>query len=342
MSKSSSPGLGSRPPTGSSVVDLVARALERWPAGVDIVPASRLDRHAFATGRAVVIVLDAAIDRALLAAHYPVAVLDGAAETDGLLVLPAQGPDNDLASLGAVARMAERLRLPDGCPWDREQTHTSLRPHLLEEAYEVLDALDSGDPLKLRDELGDLLFQIAIHAQLASEAGTFDLGDVSRAINEKLVRRHPHVFAGTMVDGGDLLIQWEQIKRAERTAAAEDGEARPSSIVDGVPRSLPALFAAERLQERAARVRLVPPRIQLPLDVDDQEFLGDLLFDLVAEARDRGFDAEAALRDANARFAARVGRVEARARVDGRELESYAPDELRAMWEDSHDEVPQA
>ena len=315
---------------------------------MDIVPASRLDRHAFATGRAVVIVLDAPVDRALLAAHYPAAVLaaadagDEAEEHAGLLVLPPRDPYEDLASLGAVARIAERLRRPDGCPWDREQTHASLRPHLLEEAYETLDALDSGDAGKLRDELGDLLFQIAIHAQLAHEAGKFDLGDVSRAISEKLVRRHPHVFAGTAIAGGDLLVQWEQIKRAERKDTEQKDADGTSSIVDGVPRSLPALFAAERLQERAARVRLVPPRVQLPLDIDDPEFLGDLLFDLVAEARDRGFDAERALADANARFAARVGRVEARARAAGRELESYAPDELRRLWEDSGVEVPQA
>lgn len=253
-------------------------------------------------------------------------------------------PDRDpvLGSLGELARIAERLRQPDGCPWDREQTHASLRPHLLEEAYETLDALDSGDPNQLRDELGDLLFQIVIHAQLAKEAGAFDLGDVARSINEKLVRRHPHVFAGTAIAGGDLLVQWEQIKRAERKNEQGHDAGAARSIVDGVPRSLPALFAAERLQERAARVGLVPSRIQLPLDVDDPEFLGDVLFDLVAEARDRGFDAERALGDANARFAARVGRVEARARADGRELESYAPDELRTMWEDSDVEVPQA
>ena len=331
-----------------SVADLVASVLERWPGGVDVIPASCLDRHAFATGRAVVIVLDAAVDRSLLAAHYPAAILEAATESHGLLLLPPRDPYTDLASLSTVARIAERLRQPDGCPWDREQTHASLRPHLLEEAYEALDALDSGDPGKLRDELGDLLFQIVIHAQLASEAGTFDLADVSRAIGEKLVRRHPHVFAGTVIDDGDLLVQWEQIKRAERKAAqrgvagTESSGESPGSIVDGVPRSLPALFAAERLQERAARVGLVPPRVQLPLDVDDPEFLGDLLFDLVAEARDRGFDAERALGEANARFAARVGRVEARARADGRELESYAPEELRTIWEDSHDEVPQA
>src|SRR5207237_7289038 len=131
------------------------------------------------------------------------------------------------------------------------------------------------------------LFQTAIHAQLASEAGAFDMADVSRSIGEKLVRRHPHVFAGTSLEGKDLLVQWEQIKRDEK-------KERRASILDGVPRSLPALFAAERLQERAARVKLRPPRIELPLDVDDPEFLGALPFALVAEAREHGVDAETA------------------------------------------------
>ncbi len=316
-------------------------ALEAWPGGVDIVPASALDRHAFASARAVAIALDAPLDRAFLLKHYPAAVVAAAEQSaaDGFLVLPARDPYADLASLGAISRIAERLRAPGGCPWDREQTHASLRPHLLEEAYEALDALDRGDLATLKDELGDLLFQIAIHAQLASEAGVFDLADVSRAIGEKLVRRHPHVFAGTSLDGTDLLVQWEQIKRAEKQ---EKHTPAPASILDGVPRSLPALFAAERLQERAARVKLVPPRVQLPLDVDDEEFLGELLFDLVAEARDRGFDAETALREANERFAAHVRRVETRAREDGRELESYADTDLRALWEATRDEVQAA
>ena len=317
-------------------------ALEAWPGGVDIVPASALDRHAFASARAVAIALDAPLDRPLLLKHYPATVVDAAERnaTDGFLVLPARDPYTDLASLGAISRIAERLRAPGGCPWDREQTHASLRPHLLEEAYEALDALDRGDLATLKDELGDLLFQIAIHAQLASEAGEFDLADVSRAIGEKLVRRHPHVFAGTSLDGTDLLVQWEQIKRQEKQD--KQTTAAPASILDGVPRSLPALFAAERLQERAARVKLVPPRVQLPLDVDDEEFLGELLFDLVAEARDRGFDAETALREANARFTAHVGRVEARAREAGREIESYGDADMRALWEATRDEVQAA
>jgi uncharacterized protein YabN with tetrapyrrole methylase and pyrophosphatase domain len=318
--------------------DLLREVLAAWPGGVDIVPASALDRHAFESTRAVAIALDAPIDRALLLRHYPAEVLDTAEPADGFLVLPPRDPYADLASLGAVSRIAERLRAPGGCPWDREQTHASLRPHLLEEAYEALEALDRGDLATLRDELGDLLFQIAIHAQLASEEGAFDMADVSRSIGEKLVRRHPHVFAGTSLDGKDLLVQWEQIKRLEKQ---EQKETR-TSILDGVPRSLPALFAAERLQERAARVTLRPPRIELPMDIDDPEFLGELLFGIVAEARDRGFDAETALREANERFAAHVGRVEQRAKAEGRELESYGDAELRAMWEATSGEVQAA
>lgn len=272
--------------------------------------------------------LDAPPDAALLRRHYgpdfvPVALAPGYA------LLPARDPIADPASVAAVARIAERLRAPDGCPWDREQTHASLRPHLLEEAYEALEALDSGDADRLRDELGDLLFQIAIHAQLAFEEGAFDLSDVARSIGEKLVRRHPHVFDGTQIQG-DLLAQWERIKREER---AEKGATE--SITSGVPRDLPALFAAERLQERAARVGIDPPRIDLPLDVDDAAFLGDLLFDLVAAAREKGFDAESALREANERFVRRIRRVEDQARADGRALESYSPDEMRALWSET-------
>jgi len=249
--------------------------------------------------------------------------------TSRFLVLAPLEPFADLASLDTVMRIAERLRAPDGCPWDREQTHASLRPHLLEEAYEALGALDSGDPARLRDELGDLLFQIAIHAQLGREEGSFDANEVARRLNEKLIRRHPHVFAGKEIVGGDLLAQWEQIKRDE------EGDGQQKSLLGGVPRELPALFAAERMLERAARVKIEPPRLDLPLDIDDQDFLGELLFDVVAAARDAGFDAETALRDANERFAAHVGRVEARATKDGRALESYAPDEMRRVWDET-------
>jgi tetrapyrrole methylase family protein/MazG family protein len=309
-----------------------------------VVPASRLDRHALSTLRAVAIALDAPVDWALLRARYPadhpVTLLDpdrastlAEVERDlgksRLLVLAPLEPFADLASLDTVVRIAERLRAPDGCPWDREQTHASLRPHLLEEAYEALAALDSGDPARLRDELGDLLFQIAIHAQLGREEGTFDANEVARRLNEKLIRRHPHVFAGKEIVGGDLLAQWEQIKRGE------ESDDQRKSLLGGVPPELPALFAAERMLERAARVKIEPPRLDLPLDIDDQEFLGELLFDVVAAARVAGFDAETALREANERFAAHVGRVEARAGKDGRAVESYAPDEMRRLWDET-------
>jgi tetrapyrrole methylase family protein/MazG family protein len=321
----------------------LAAVLERWPAGIDLVPASRLDRHAFSTLRAVAIALDAPVDWAVLRGRYPAdhpvtflepdrATTLADAERDAagsrFLVLAPLEPFADLASLDTVVRITERLRAPEGCPWDREQTHASLRPHLLEEAYEALAALDSADPARLRDELGDLLLQIALHAQLAREEGTFDASEVARKLNEKLIRRHPHVFAGKEIAGGDLLAQWEGIKREE-----QDGGAH--GLLGGVPRELPALFAAERMLERAARVKLEPPRLDLPLDVDDQDFLGELLFDVVAAARDAGFDAETALREANERFAAHVGRIEARAAKDGRALESYAPEEMRRVWDET-------
>ena len=231
-------------------------------------------------------------------------------------------------AVAELARIADRLRAPDGCPWDREQTHATLRPFLLEEAYEALDALDAGDPAKLREELGDLLFQVVIHAQLAREEGEFDLGDVARLLSEKLVRRHPHVFEGKAIEG-DVLSQWEKIKRAEKP---KDDR---TSILDGIPAALPSLFRAERLQERIERVGLVPARVDLPIDIDDERFLGDLLFEIVATARDLGYDAETALRGANERFSARVRRVEERARASGRDLGAYEPEELSRMWEET-------
>jgi tetrapyrrole methylase family protein/MazG family protein len=341
-------------PGTSSTPDLsgtLERILARFPGGVDVIPASALDRHSFSTLRAVVLVLDAKPDLELLRKHYPAAhpliALDGSGERPvsfdvlgtidtRFVVFPPVDPYVDLASVAAIGRIADRLRAPDGCPWDREQTHASLRPHLLEEAYEALEALDSGDMERLRDELGDLLFQVAIHAQLAYEEGAFDLSDVAKRLGEKLVRRHPHVFAGVAIPGGDLLGQWERIKREEREGAPEHDRAKEGrSVLGGVPKDLPALFAAERLQERAARVRMVPPRIDLPVDVDDPEFLGELLFDLVGAAREQGFDAETALREANERFMRHVARVETRARADGRALESYSAGEMRSLWDET-------
>src|SRR5213593_552843 len=312
---------------------LLERLLARFPGGVDVIRASALDRHSFNTLRPIVLVLDAELDRVLIAKHYP-AGTEAEPLAPGFALLPAREPYADLASLATLTRIAERLRAPNGCPWDREQTHQSLRPHLLEEAYEALEALDSGDLDRLRDELGDLLFQVAIHAQLAHEERAFDIADVAQRLGEKLVRRHPHVFEGVPIEGGDLLGQWERIKREERAERPERANGE-KSVLGGVPKDLPALFAAERLQERAARVRMVPPRIELPVDVDDPEFLGELLFDLVGAAREQGFDAETALREANERFTRHVARVEARAAADGRALESYSAAAMRRMWDET-------
>ena len=210
-------------------------------------------------------------------------------------------------AVGELVDVAARLRAPDGCPWDREQTHRSLRAFLVEEAYEALAAIDAGDAEELREELGDVLFQVVIHAQLAREEATFDLADVADGATAKLIRRHPHVFAGTTLAEGDVLAQWERIKRAER---GDEGE--PASVLEGMPPGMPALFAAERLLERAARVGIVPePRAKSADPLRDQDALGDALFGLVALAREAGLDAETALREANERFAQRVRRKEA-------------------------------
>src|SRR5690348_6031195 len=168
----------------------------------------------------------------------------------------------DFADL--VATMA-RLRGPGGCPWDRAQTPASLRPFLLEEAYETLDAIDSGDLTRLKEELGDLLLQVVFHAQMAAESGTFTIDDVVDGLADKLVRRHPHVFGDVTVGGsGDVLTNWETIKAQERTeglhgSPSEAGAAGPDGALDGLPRTLPALALAQRLQERAARTGFTWP-----------------------------------------------------------------------------------
>jgi MazG family protein len=245
--------------------------------------------------------------------------------------------------------ISARLREPDGCPWDREQTHQTLRSHLLEEAYEVYDALEAGATPELADELGDLWLQIVLHAQLAAEAGVFDLADVQAAIATKIVRRHPHVFGDAEArTASDVNRQWERIKATER-----EDEARGSSTkgaLDGIAGSLPALAASQEMQERAANIGYDWPSLDGVLDkvveetdelraagADDAdpaawaEEFGDLLFVLVNVARKRGIEAEAAVRAANAKFKRRFGRVESMAAARGvalRELDFAALDDL--------------
>lgn len=273
-----------------------------------------------------------------------------------------------------------RLRALDGCPWDREQTHASLRKYLLEETYETLEALDAGDMEALEGELGDLLLQVVFHAQVADEAGVFDFGDVVAGIVGKLIRRHPHVFgAAESQDTQAVLRNWEALKRAERaeraatkrtgTASSSDSTGaestsparavRPldeSSMLTGVPRAMPALAYAQAVQERAARVGFDWPDVAGVVDKvaeeareltaaapeGRQEELGDLLFTIVNLARRLGIDAEEALRGANHKFRTRFAAMEGAAGVAGKTLEQYDLAELDALWEAAKLSLPRS
>ncbi len=237
------------------------------------------------------------------------------------------------------------LRAPDGCPWDREQTHQSLRRNLLEEAYEVLAALDAEEADALREELGDLLLQIVLHSQIAVEEGEFSMSDVIASIDAKIKRRHPHVFGDVQVSGvGDVVANWETIKQGER---AENGNGLKSAL-DGVPRDLPALAQAEAYSERASRVGFDWPSVDGILDKvaeeareiraatspqERTEEFGDLLFALVNTARWMKIDPEAALRAANEKFVARFRDVEALARAQSRDLKGMSLADLDELWE---------
>jgi len=275
------------------------------------------------------------------------------------LYLAPVSVESAVAGPWAMPAISARLRAPGGCPWDQEQTHASLRKHLLEEAYEVYDALESGATPALAGELGDLLLQVVLHAQLAAEAGVFDLADVQAAIATKIVRRHPHVFGDAEArTASDVNRQWERIKADERAEAgaaeadiAEPGDpvAPPRGALDGISASLPALAASQEMQERAANLGYDWPSIDGVLDkvveeadelraaADDPdpaawtEEFGDLLFVLVNVARKRGVEAEAAVRAANAKFRRRFASVERQAADRGvalRDLDFAALDEL--------------
>ncbi len=241
-----------------------------------------------------------------------------------------------------VAIMA-RLRGPGGCPWDAQQTHESLREYMLEEVYEVLEAVEEGDLERLRGELGDLLLQVVFHAELAREAGHFDIEDVCRKICDKLEYRHPHVFGTVQVqDADEVLTNWERLKKQE----AEHRDR--TSALDGVPRALPALQQAAELQKKAAKVGFDWPEITGPLQKVHEELdellhastqreveaeFGDLLFAIVNCARFMKVDPEGALRAANGRFTRRFRHVEATAEAQGRSLHDMALEEMDELWE---------
>jgi len=266
------------------------------------------------------------------------------------LYLPPLARELAVASPWAMAWISDRLRRPDGCPWDREQTHESLRNHLLEEAYEVYDLLgtDKAATPALADELGDLLLQVVLHAQLAAEDGVFDLTDVNAAIATKIVRRHPHVFSDAQVrTSSDVNRQWERIKADER-AGAEDAETAPRGALDGVSRVLPALAASQEMQERAANIGYEWPSVEGVLDkvveelaeireattdAERAEEYGDLLFVLVNVARWHGIEAEAALRAANDKFRRRFATVERLAASRQVALRDLSFAELDVLWD---------
>jgi tetrapyrrole methylase family protein/MazG family protein len=252
----------------------------------------------------------------------PLAELDDAELAAADWLVPALDAVDNLASPHGMAAISARLRAPDGCPWDRKQTHRSLRPYLLEEAYETVDAIENGSPADLAEELGDLLLQVILHAQFAAEEGTFDLTDVYRSIAAKIVRRHPHVFGTVDVDGVEqVLTNWETIKAGER---AERGKAHEGAF-GGVARALPALAGSREIQERASAlgwdwdaIEGVWDKVREELEelaaaaTDDDRLheLGDTLFALVNLARWMRLDPEEALRAANHRWVGRYRQVE--------------------------------
>jgi MazG family protein len=251
-----------------------------------------------------------------------------------------------VAALSELVDLMTTLRAPGGCPWDREQTHTTLRPYLLEEAYEVLDAIDAGDPAALCDELGDLLLQVVFHAELAREVASFSIADVARSIAEKLVRRHPHVFGNVAVaDAADVSRNWQRIKAAERA-----GSGTENGLFSTIPRALPALARAQKVGDRLAHVGFDWADVAGALDALDGERtelaqalgasdldaarreVGDLLLTLTSVARHLDVSAELALREATDRLTSRVAHVEAAALESGATLGELSAEERDRLW----------
>jgi tetrapyrrole methylase family protein/MazG family protein len=237
-----------------------------------------------------------------------------------------------------LVRVMHRLRGPDGCPWDREQTHESLARHLLEEAHEALEAIDSGDADRLREELGDVLLQVVFHAEMARQEGTYDIDDVAEGIVAKLIRRHPHVFGDAKVDSAaEVLVNWEQIKEEEKGQHAVD---------DKIPATLPALARAAKVQRRAAgagfdwrskegplakvREELDELEAASPERIDEE--LGDVLFAVSALARKLNVDPETSLRKAVRRFSQRFDRMKTRIEADGMTMEELSEEELLSRF----------
>lgn len=261
--------------------------------------------------------------------------------------MPLPVPSAELPPVERLRAVVHCLRAPGGCPWDREQTHESLIPHLIEEAYEVAEAIRSGDPALIQDELGDLLLQPVLHAEIAGETGVFDLDAVATNITEKLIRRHPHVFGEANADNADaVLVQWEAIKQQEKGNV-------PKPYLHGITQGLPALMRAQKLQKKAAKVGFDWPDIapvfgkirEEAVELEEavakgdaaalQHELGDLLFSVVNLARKLGVDAESALAATNERFTRRFDAVERQILAQGKALTDATLAEMDAAWDEA-------
>ncbi|MCJ7694873.1 MAG: nucleoside triphosphate pyrophosphohydrolase [Anaerolineaceae bacterium] len=277
--------------------------------------------------------------------HLPLYAIDQSAHLGLLSSLYIPALENGSA-FEDFQEIIARLRAPGGCPWDREQTHISLKPFLLEETYEALEALDLEDMQLLKEELGDILLQVVLHAQIAEEDGDFNMSDVLQAISDKMQRRHPHVFSdGTAKDVDGVIQKWEEIKADERK---DNHHAEKKGMLDGIPLNLPALVQAQHIQERARRIGFDWPEISGVLKKVEEELLelnqaqneqerraeaGDLLFAVVNLARWLDVEAESALRESNRRFKKRFAFIEQSAEELGKALNDLTFEEMDALWE---------
>jgi tetrapyrrole methylase family protein / MazG family protein len=255
-----------------------------------------------------------------------------------------------------LIKLQARLRAPNGCPWDVEQTHLTLRTYLIEEPYEVLEALESGNDAKFAEELGDLLLQVVFHAQIATEQGRFTAADVVREIHQKMVRRHPHVFGEKRAkDATEVLKNWEQIKAEERRAESGKGssfsvesEKAPASLLDGIPHTLPAVMQGFQLTRRASRIGFDWDNVEGVVEKLQEELaelrtaqssrqiegeLGDVLFAAVNLARFLKVDPEIALKRTNAKFSSRFREMERLAHASGRALADVPRSEMESLWD---------
>jgi tetrapyrrole methylase family protein/MazG family protein len=259
-------------------------------------------------------------------------------------------PLGEGTSFESFVEITAHLRAPNGCPWDRKQTHASLRKHMLEETYEAISAIDSGDFVDMREEFGDLLLQVVLQSQIANEEGQFNINEVVQGIYSKIVRRHPHVFGDVEISDVDgVLTNWEKLKEKERKGKKEE-----KGFLDGIPVALPALSQAQEYQDRAARVGFDWPEIEGVLEKIAEEVeevkrasnakeladeIGDLLFALVNLARWKKVDAESALRGTNMKFKKRFGYIEQGAKKQGRDLSSLSLAEMESLWQQAKNEV---